>query len=78
MSKNFTNINNIYIDAEELTKLKLHILGISCLEKSLSRFTKVLTKDNNKFEVDAQELELISDFKREKKKKKSPKRVERH
>ncbi len=78
LSKNFTNINNTYINDKELTKLKLHILVTGYLEESFSRFTKVSTKDNNKVEVEAQELEPVSDFKREKKNKKSPKRAEKH
>lgn len=68
MAKIFTNINDAYINNEELARLELYILNISYLEEGLSCFTEVSTEDNNEDETDAKELEPVSDSKEEKKK----------
>lgn len=46
-------------------------MGVGYLEKGLSCFTKVSTDGDNEVEVDAKELEPISDFKEEKINKKN-------
>lgn len=68
LAKNFTNINDAYINNEELARLELYILNISYLEEGLSYFTEVSIEDNNEDEKDAKELEPVSDSKEEKKK----------
>lgn len=70
MGKNFNDINNVHIDDEKLVRLAFHISAISYLEKGLSRFTKVLIKDDNQNEDKARKKLEVSDFKKENKKRK--------
>lgn len=75
MGKNFTNSGNAYINDEKLARLEFYITSAGYLQKNLSCFIKVSLENNNKIETDAKKLELISNFKEEK--KKSTERVER-
>lgn len=77
MYKNFDDINDNYIDNKELARLELCILSAGYFQKDLSRFTKVSTKDNNKVEVDTEELESVSNSKEEKKNKKNQRKEQR-
>ncbi len=67
---NFDIFSNDHIDDQQLAWLELHISGISYLEEGLSRFTEVLTEDDNEFEV-AVEEEAVSDSEEKKKIKKN-------
>lgn len=67
MAKNFDNLSDNHNDDQQLAWLELHISSTDNLKEKFSRFTEVSTEDNNKFKVDAKELELVSNSKEEKK-----------
>lgn len=70
MAKNFDDTNDNHINIEELAWFELHILDAGYIEESLSRLTKVLIENDNKFKVDTTEQEPVSNSKEEKQNKK--------
>ena len=65
MAKSYNNISNELINDAKLLRLNLHILALGYLEKEVSHFIELSTKDKDKEEDDQLEPQ-ISNLKKEK------------
>lgn len=66
--KNFNSISTEFIDNKVLLKLQMHILTTGYLEEKAFYFTKI-TKDKEKINEDGKKAEMVSNSKKESKKK---------